>query len=193
MVGEDILQGIEHVDSEIVAVVEAADQVRFGADTVAGVEDGTANEVGVEDVMLAVHYEVANVAEGYTDDVAVVAEMHVGIVLGVVIAIAQTGAGTAPVGLVDDAVVLIHNVYVVVQMRVGLGIEIGIDPSVVETGFEQADGAYVVCGDVQTGAGGLERTNALDGTELEGFGTCGVELLVLTDTEFSLESVEVTA
>jgi len=38
----------------------------------------------------------------------------------------------------------------------------------------------------------LERTNALDGTEVEGFGTCGVVLVVLTDAEFWLEPVAVS-
>jgi len=121
-VGEDILQGIEHVDSEIVAVVEVDDHVRFGADTVTAVGVVSVDEVGVEiavfgaaadTVEVAVHYEVANVVgEGYIDYVEVVVAIHGGIVLGVEIAIAQTGAETGPAGSVEDAVVRIHNVYV---------------------------------------------------------------------------------
>ena len=116
------MQGIEHVDSEIVAVVEVDDHVRFGADTVTAVGVVSVDEVGVEiavfgaaadTVEVAVHYEVANVVgEGYIDYVEVVVAIHGGIVLGVEIAIAQTGAETGPAGSVEDAVVRIHNVYV---------------------------------------------------------------------------------
>lgn len=50
MAGEGILQGIEHVDSETVAVVDVADRVVAGTVTVAGIEEDPAvNEVGVED------------------------------------------------------------------------------------------------------------------------------------------------
>ena len=137
---------VAEVDSETVAEVEADDRVRFGADTVNAVGDWVVgvDEVGVEiavfgaaadTVEVAAHYEVANVVDtvDYIDYVEVVV-IHVGIVVWVEIAIAQTGAETGPAGSVDDAVVRIHNVYY--EMRVGLGMETGIDTSVVEAGLE---------------------------------------------------------
>lgn len=42
---------------------------------------------------------------------------------------------------------------------------------------------------VLTGSGGLERTKALDGTEVEGFGTCGAVLPLFIDPEVSLDPV----
>lgn len=115
MVGEGILQGIEHVDSEIVTVVEVADRARVGPGT---------DEVGVEDVEVADadtvvvggHCGVANIVEeGYIDGAEVV-------------------VGVTPVGSVDDAVLVQIHVYVIDEMRLGFGI--GIDSSVVEAGFE---------------------------------------------------------
>lgn len=52
--------------------------------------------------------------------------------MGVVIAV-----GTGPLGLVDDAVLVqIHNVYLILEVGVRLGIGIWIDMSVVEAGLE---------------------------------------------------------
>lgn len=149
MVGEDILQGIQNVDSEIVTAVEVAEWVRVGADIVAGVGAEDASVVGVgaetvsvdeaeaDTVVVGVHYEIANVVgEGYTEVVIVVVEGYIDDV-EVGIAIVQTGAGTSPVGLVDDEeLVRIHNAYVIVEVRLGLGVGIGIDKSVAEAGFE---------------------------------------------------------
>lgn len=187
MVEEGIFPGIEDVDSEIVAVVEVAECVGAGAETVivveaetvivvgvetetvnvagagagavnddgvgaetvnvagVGVGVGTANidgaetvddgwvgvgavnMVAVETVIVGVHDVVVNVVEeGYIEDVdsAIVTEV---------------GPETVTVGLVDDAVIVqIHNGYVTVEVRVGLGVVIGngVDTSVVVTGFE---------------------------------------------------------
>lgn len=105
MVGEDILQGIEDVDSEIVAVVDTVNAVGVVSVDEVGVEIAVF-DAAADTVEVAVDYEVANVVgEGYIDYVEVV--------------VAQTGAETGPAGSVDDAVVQIHNVYV--EMRVGLG------------------------------------------------------------------------
>lgn len=209
------MQGIDDADSEIVAVVEIAEGVEVGAETVivivigvgvgaeivnvivvgaAGVgvgvgderENGVGvgdervngavvgdesvngddveaeavnvnyveaeavNEAGADTVMVGVHCEVADVVEeGYNEDVdsaietEVVVAMHEGIVVGVVIVTVLIGAETGNVGFVDDAVLVqIHSVYVIAEMRVGLGvgigigIEVGIGTSVVEAGFE---------------------------------------------------------
>lgn len=137
------MQGIENVDSEIVAAVEVVECVRVGAEA-----EIAAFGAGADTVVVAVHYEVAYVVEegyievvivveeGYIEDFEVVA-IHVGIVAGVVIAIVRTGAGTLPVGSVDDdELVQIHNADVIVELRLGLGVGIGIDMSVAEAGFE---------------------------------------------------------
>jgi len=135
MVGEDILQGIEDVDSEIVAVVDTVNAVGVVSVDEVGVEIAVF-DAAADTVEVAVDYEVANVVgEGYidyvevvvaqTDTVEVAVDYEVANVVGegyidyVEVVVAQTGAETGPAGSVDDAVVQIHNVYV--EMRVGLG------------------------------------------------------------------------
>ncbi|KAK7340010.1 hypothetical protein VNO77_20706 [Canavalia gladiata] len=184
MVGEDILLGIENVDSETVAVVEIADHVGVGAETVnvvvvenvdvVEVEDENVYAVGVEDenadvevedknadvvgigvgtgteavtavlgagadtVTVGGHHEGEIVEGSYIEDVdsAIVIEVVVAIHVGIVVVIVLTGAGTAPVGFVDDAVLVgIHNAYVIVEVRM-LGVVIEIDTFVAEAELE---------------------------------------------------------
>jgi len=63
MAGEDILKGIEDVDSEIVAVVEVDGRVQFGTDTVAGLGAEIAVFAVAHTVVVAVHYGFANVVD----------------------------------------------------------------------------------------------------------------------------------
>ncbi|MCI15844.1 hypothetical protein A2U01_0036983, partial [Trifolium medium] len=124
MVVEDILQGIEHVGSDIVAAVEIA-------------ETGIASVVGVEaDVEIvfatAVVVEAVNVDDVEADIVMVgvhyVGEAYIGGVdSAAVIEVVQIGV----VGYVDDAsLARIDNVHAIVEMRAGCWVGIGIDTSV---------------------------------------------------------------
>lgn len=101
-------------------VVEAVD--------VDGAEAETVNVAGADTVMVGIHYVVALVEEDHTEGVDSASVTEVVVI----------GDEAAAVGYVDDAgLVRIHIAHVIVEVRVGSRVGIGIDTSAaVETGFE---------------------------------------------------------
>lgn len=122
------------------AVVEIVIAVAVGAVTVfatgvvveaVDVDDAeaeTVNVAGADTVMVGVHYVVALVEEDHTEGVDSASVTEVVVI----------GDEAAAVGYVDDAgLVRIHIAHVIVEVRVGSRVGIGIDTSAaVETGFE---------------------------------------------------------
>lgn len=133
MAGEDIQQGIEHVGSAIEAAVDIAEtviasvvevEVEVDADadsetvfaTVVVVEAVNGDDVEAETVNVAgadiVHYVGALVDEGYMEGV-------------------DSATAVVLIGPVDDAaLVQIHNVHAIVEVREGW--QVGVDTCVVE-------------------------------------------------------------
>lgn len=127
----DILQGIDQVDLETVAAVEIAEivfasvvevGVEVDAETVfatAVVVDAVNVDIVEADIVIVgVHY----VGEGYND----------GVDSAAVTEVAQIGV----VGYADAALAQIHNVHALVEMRVELWIEDGVDKYVVDSGID---------------------------------------------------------
>lgn len=94
----------------------------------ADAEAETVNVAGGDTVMVGVHYVVALVEEDHTEGVDSASVTEVVVI----------GDEAAAVGYVDDAgLVRIHIAHVIVEVRVGSRVGIGIDTSAaVETGFE---------------------------------------------------------